>query len=39
MDPNAGMAGRCIQGLIDVLERNYGDATKMPYAMNKDAVR
>src|SRR6266566_2189396 len=23
-DPNTGMAGRCVQGLIDVLERNYG---------------
>jgi len=40
MDPNAGMAGRCIQGLIDVLERNYGgDVTKMPYVVNKEAFR
>jgi len=32
------MAGRCVQGLIDVLERNYGgDITKMPYALNKEA--
>ncbi len=23
-DPNKGMAGRCVQGLIDVLEGNYG---------------
>ena len=23
-DPNKGMAGRCVQGLIDVLEKNYG---------------
>jgi glyoxylate reductase len=37
-DPNKGMAGRCVQGLIDVLERNYGgDATKMPYVVNKEA--
>jgi glyoxylate reductase len=37
-DPNRGMAGRCIQGLIDVLEGNYGgDITKMPYVVNKEA--
>jgi glyoxylate reductase len=37
-DPDKGMAGRCIQGLIDVLERNYGgDITKMPYVVNKEA--
>jgi glyoxylate reductase len=37
-DPNQGMAGRCVQGLIDVLEGNYGgDITKMPYAVNKEA--
>jgi len=37
-DPNKGMAGRCAQGLIDVLERNYGDdITKMPYVVNKEA--
>jgi glyoxylate reductase len=37
-DPNKGMAGRCIQGLTDVLERNYGgDVTKMPYVVNKEA--
>lgn len=37
-DPNQGMAGRCVQGLIDVLERNYGgDVTKMPYVVNKEA--
>jgi glyoxylate reductase len=37
-DPNKGMAGRCVQGLIDVLEGNYGaDATKMPYVVNKEA--
>jgi hypothetical protein len=32
------MAGRCVQGLIDVLEGNYGgDPTKMPYVVNKEA--
>jgi glyoxylate reductase len=37
-DPNKGMAGRCVRGLIDVLEGNYGgDITKMPYAVNKEA--
>jgi glyoxylate reductase len=37
-DPNKGMAGRCIQGLIDVLEGNYGgDVTKMPFVVNKEA--
>ncbi len=37
-DPDKGMAGRCIQGLIDVLENNYGgDITKMPYVVNKEA--
>ncbi len=36
-DPNKGMAGRCAQGLIDVLEGNYGgDITKMPYVVNKE---
>jgi glyoxylate reductase len=37
-DPDKGMAGRCAQGLIDVLEGNYGgDVTKMPYVVNKEA--
>jgi glyoxylate reductase len=37
-DPDRGMAGRCAQGLIDVLEGNYdGDFTKMPYVVNKEA--
>lgn len=37
-DPTKGMAGRCVQGLIDVLECNYGgDITKMPYVVNKEA--
>jgi lactate dehydrogenase-like 2-hydroxyacid dehydrogenase len=38
VDPDKGMAGRCVQGLIDVLEGNYGgDPTKMPYVVNKEA--
>ncbi len=37
-DPNKGMAGRCVQALIDVLEKNHGgDVTKMPYVVNKEA--
>jgi glyoxylate reductase len=37
-DPNKGMAGRCVQGLIDVLEKNYGgDIAQMPYVVNKEA--
>ncbi len=37
-DPQKGMAGRCIQGLIDVLEKKYGgDPKKMPYVVNKEA--
>jgi glyoxylate reductase len=40
MDPNRGMAGRCVQGLIDVLEGNYGgDIQKMPFVVNKEAFR
>ena len=37
-DPDKGMAGRCVQGLIDVLEKNYeGDIARMPYVVNKEA--
>ncbi|MGA2003579.1 MAG: D-glycerate dehydrogenase [Terriglobales bacterium] len=37
-DPDKGMAGRCVQGLLDVLEGNYGgDVTKIPYVVNKEA--
>lgn len=37
-DPGKGMAGRAVQGLIDVLEGNYGgDLTKMPFVVNKEA--
>ena len=36
-DPNKGMAGRCVQGLMDVLEGNYGgDLKRMPYVVNKE---
>jgi glyoxylate reductase len=39
-DPDKGMAGRCVQGLIDVLEQNYGgDVRKMPYVVNKEAFQ
>ncbi len=37
-DPELGMAGRCVQGLIDVLECNYGGEVRhMPYVVNKEA--
>ena len=37
-DPEKGMAGRCVQGLIDVLEENYnGDISQIPYVVNKEA--
>jgi glyoxylate reductase len=37
-DPNIGMGGRCVRGLLDVLEGNYGgDPKKMPYVVNKEA--
>jgi glyoxylate reductase len=40
VDPDKGMAGRCVQGLIDVLEGNYGgEMTKMPYVVNKETFR
>jgi len=39
-NPDKGMAGRCIQGLMDVLEKNYGgDVSKMPYVVNKEAFQ
>lgn len=39
-DPNKGMAGRCVQGLIDVLEGSYGgNPANMPYVVNKEAFR
>ncbi len=37
-DPDVGMAGRCVQGVIDVLERRYGgDPKRMPFVVNKEA--
>ncbi len=39
-DPEKGMAGRCVQGLMDVLENNYGgDVARMPYVVNKEAFK
>src|SRR3989454_43279 len=38
-DPSKGMAGRCVQGLIDVLEGKYGgNPAKKPFVVNKEAV-
>jgi lactate dehydrogenase-like 2-hydroxyacid dehydrogenase len=36
-DPNIGMAGRCVQGLIDMLEGH--DYAKMPYLVNREAFQ
>jgi glyoxylate reductase len=37
-DPGVGMAGRCVQGAIDVLEGRYGgDPRQMPFVVNKEA--
>jgi glyoxylate reductase len=37
-DPQVGMAGRCVQAVIDVIEGNYGgDRSRMPYVVNKEA--
>jgi glyoxylate reductase len=37
-DPDVGMAGRCVQAVIDVLERRYdGDPRRMPYVVNREA--
>lgn len=39
-DPLQGMAGRCVQGVIDVLEGNYGgNPARMPYVVNKEAFQ
>jgi glyoxylate reductase len=39
-DPNKGMAGRCVQAVIDVLEGNFGgNPAKMPYVVNKEAFQ
>jgi hypothetical protein len=35
-----GMAGRCVQGVIDVLVGNYGgNPADVPYVVNKEAFR
>ena len=40
VDPNGGMAGRTLQGLIDILEGNYGgNVQKMPWVVNKEAFQ
>jgi glyoxylate reductase len=37
-DPEVGMAGRCVQAVIDVLESRYGgDPKRMPFVVNKEA--
>jgi hypothetical protein len=37
-DPDVGMAGRCVQGVLDVLEGRYGgDPKRMPFVVNKEA--
>jgi glyoxylate reductase len=37
-DPDTGMAGRCVQGLLDVIESNYGgNPARMPFVVNKEA--
>ncbi len=39
-DPQVGMAGRCVQAVIDVIEGAYGgDPARMPYVVNKEAFR
>jgi glyoxylate reductase len=39
-DPDVGMAGRAVQGVIDVLESRYnGDLTAMPFVVNKEAFK
>jgi glyoxylate reductase len=37
-DPTKGMAGRCIHGLMEVLESN-GNPASVPYVVNKEAFR
>ena len=38
-DPDVGMAGRCVQGVLDVLEKRYGgDPSRMPFVVNKEAL-
>lgn len=38
-DPDEGMAGRCVQAVIDVLEGNYqGDFNRIPHIVNRKAL-
>ncbi|HLF83287.1 MAG TPA: NAD(P)-dependent oxidoreductase [Blastocatellia bacterium] len=37
-DPQVGMAGRCVQAVIDVIEGTHGfNPSRMPYVVNKEA--
>jgi hypothetical protein len=37
-DADVGMAGRCVQGVMDVIEGHYeGDPARMPFVVNKEA--
>src|SRR6185436_14915359 len=37
-DPDVGMAGRCVQAVVDMLEGAYGgDPKQMPFVVNKEA--
>ena len=39
-DPEIGMAGRCVQAVIDVIECRYdSDPAKMPYVVNKEVFQ
>lgn len=39
-DPEIGMSGRTVQGVLDVLEGRYdGDPSRMPYVVNKEAFQ
>lgn len=39
-DPDRGMAGRCVQAVINLLEGRYGgDPGRMPWVVNKEAFR
>ena len=39
-DPDVGMAGRTVQGVLDVLDGAYGnDPSRMPFVVNKEAFR
>jgi glyoxylate reductase len=39
-DPNIGMAGRCVQAVIDMIEGAYGsNPANMPFVVNKEAFQ